>query len=255
MIVSDAAVSRGDIMRRLAELEQKVKELQSGRRLEATTLGRGGVVVRGGNIRVTEKGQIIVEAEPGDNIIRLGRVPFGDDPEAEKPGLVSFRTRRDGKTVAMSLFDGIFAVWDRTENPVMHTDEAAGRGLARPYLTIALGENSPPTATTSSATFETLCEGLGAIQHPVLYAYLLVRSSDASTAGEVRLMVGSTQQGPTLTVPAGQFAFRTLGPFKHTVQEPVGWVHNIRVEGRRTSGSGTIGARVMSLLGLESGFA
>jgi len=54
MIVSDAAASRGDIMRRLADLERQLRELAAGRRLEAATIGAGGVRVKGGSIRIQD---------------------------------------------------------------------------------------------------------------------------------------------------------------------------------------------------------
>src|SRR5690606_23833543 len=97
-------------------------------------------------------------------------------------------------------------LYDVSDNYIVTDDVASGRGLARPYLPIMLGNVAPPDATTSLATFTPLVEGMAAVQHPVLFAYLLVWTSDASTAGEVRLMVSGEQQGPTLTVQAGEYA-------------------------------------------------
>lgn len=52
--IGDAAFSQGDIMRRMRELERKVRELTAGRRLESASIGAGGLIVRGGNIDVQE---------------------------------------------------------------------------------------------------------------------------------------------------------------------------------------------------------
>jgi hypothetical protein len=50
----DAAFSRGDIMREIADLKRQVADLSTARRLEAASIGAGGLTVRGGHITVTD---------------------------------------------------------------------------------------------------------------------------------------------------------------------------------------------------------
>lgn len=45
-----AAFSRGDLPRRIDELEEKVARMQTARRLEAASIGAGGLAVKGGSI-------------------------------------------------------------------------------------------------------------------------------------------------------------------------------------------------------------
>jgi len=52
--VGDAALNQGDVIRRLRELERQMRELTAGRRLEAATIGAGGVVIRGGSLRTLD---------------------------------------------------------------------------------------------------------------------------------------------------------------------------------------------------------
>lgn len=55
----DQAFSPGDIMRRLHELEERMRELTAGRRLESAAIGAGGIRVHsGGNIRINGGGGV-----------------------------------------------------------------------------------------------------------------------------------------------------------------------------------------------------
>lgn len=67
MVASDAAFSRGDIMRRLRELEKQVERLQTARRLEAASIGAGGLRLIGGLLRIQDT--------DGDDMFRAGGDP------------------------------------------------------------------------------------------------------------------------------------------------------------------------------------
>lgn len=67
--VGDLALNRGDVMRRLAELERQVRELNAGRRLEAATIGQGGMTVKGeGGITLKDGGDLRIEGGGGVDI-------------------------------------------------------------------------------------------------------------------------------------------------------------------------------------------
>lgn len=71
-VISDPAVPKGDLIRRVTELEQQVKQLLTARRLEAASIGRGGLRLHsGGSLLVDDGGDIRVaggrlEAVDGD---------------------------------------------------------------------------------------------------------------------------------------------------------------------------------------------
>jgi hypothetical protein len=52
--LADPAFSRGDLMRRLTVVEDRIRQLETARRLEAATIGRGGINVRGGSIVIMD---------------------------------------------------------------------------------------------------------------------------------------------------------------------------------------------------------
>lgn len=52
----DAAFSRGDILREVAQLKRDVRTLQTARRLEAASIGAGGLTVKGGQIVILDAG-------------------------------------------------------------------------------------------------------------------------------------------------------------------------------------------------------
>ncbi|MGI5247764.1 hypothetical protein [Dactylosporangium sp. CA-139066] len=163
----------------------------------------------------------------------------------------------DGRVIARlgNRGDGFRGViqYDRAGNYVASDDVYAGQGIARPYVPLTLGELSAPAATTTSATMVDLAAGSAIVQHAGLYLHLLVRTSDGTTAGEARLTVGGTQVGATLTIAAGANAEAVIGPAAvGGAGGAYGSIQRIAVQARRTAGSGTIGVRALSLLGVDS---
>lgn len=75
MAIGDAALSKGDLMRRLHRLERHVQELQAGRRLAAATVGEGGIrITDGGNLDI-EGGALRVFDASGNLVATVGRFP------------------------------------------------------------------------------------------------------------------------------------------------------------------------------------
>lgn len=249
---------QGSLMRRLADLERQIREMQASRRLEAATIGVGGLTVKGGTISVKDDGAISAEYPNGTEAFHVGAMMLSDGTPIHGVDI-----RRPGGEPAFWTYgtdEGVSSFWglyDKKGNYVITDDAWTGRGLARPYIPLQVGDwASPPTATTTSGVFQDLAAGLSAIQHPVMYGYLLVRASDATTAGETRICIDDNPVGPVFTISAGSFGDAYLGPFAVNVAETnYGNIHRISVQARRTAGSGTIGVRVLSLLGLESSWA
>lgn len=73
MAIGDAAFGKGDIMRRLHQLEGDLRELRSARRLESSTIGQGGLKVKGfGSIRSTNFDGDVTTGDPGTEGWALG---------------------------------------------------------------------------------------------------------------------------------------------------------------------------------------
>ncbi|MER7280425.1 hypothetical protein ABT369_38910 [Dactylosporangium sp. NPDC000244] len=197
---------------RVRKLESDLRELRAARRLESASIDSGAVIVR----------------DTGGGIL----AQLGDLGNGHRGAVL----------------------YDRSANFVVSDDEAAHRGLARPYIPLHAGALSVPDSTTTSATFADVVAGSAILQHAGLYAHLLVRASDGTTGGEVRLVVNGVQVGATLTVGLGAFAEATIGPA--AVSSALGPTYSsilrIAVQARRTAGTGTVGVRLLSLLGLDS---
>ncbi|SCL31909.1 hypothetical protein GA0070616_4355 [Micromonospora nigra] len=246
-VIGDNAVSSGDIMRRLRELEKQVEQLNAARRLESASIGRGGLVIKdGGALRVVD--------EDGRSIAW-----FGLNADTGQRGVV---LRRAGGALAFAAYGtgeggdtGFVALYDLAGQYIVTDDVASGRGLARPYIPVPMGEVAVPTATTTSSTFVDLASGLWPVQHPALHAYLLVRADDGSTTGEVRLTLDGVQVGDVLSVTAGQYTYATIGPAPTPGIYPFGSLRTLAMQARRTAGSGSIGVRVLTVVGVESALA
>lgn len=235
--------SKGDIMRRFADLERQIRELRAERRLASSTIAAGGT------LRVVDTHGTVVavignldEVIPGKHGFWLGR-----------PGLTPSQ--------AVSVFGtgeggdlGFVGLWDRAGNYIVTDDAESGQGLARPYLSLPIGELSAPTATTTSGTFVDVAAGATALHHPVLYAYMLVRSDNGTTTGEVRLTLNGNVIGSTISIAGNEFAIRTIGPFDVSPLPVFTQINTIAAQARRTAGAGNIGLRVLSILGLESAY-
>lgn len=150
--------------------------------------------------------------------------------------------------------DQFWALRDENGGILISDDAATGQGLARPWLPIPFASHSAtvPTDTTTSGTFAGLLSARYTKQHPKLRALILCRASDGTTTGEIRLMktAGPVQIGNTITVNLGQYALLTIGP----ADVPGSHMEDmeLEVQGRRTAGAGTIGARMFGCYAQQS---
>lgn len=234
-----------DIITRLTKLEQQVADL---------TRKSGNSTVRG-TFAVTQ--EIMGSSF---NLLTVGDTGLD---ALNRPTRGMILRRRDGHLAmtATSTSDAdpgfVSPLYDLQSNYCVTDDVASGRGLARPYIPIGLNDLSAPTATTTSASFTALQFGEADLPGPVILLVILVQSNDPATTGQIRLTIdGSPSVGPVLSVTGNQFSVVTLGPFAHGIVNPAFlMLHTLAVEARRTAGTGTIGARVLSALNLESSWA
>lgn len=231
------------IQRKFADLEREIRELRAERRLGQSTIEAGSLQITGG--------QLVVLDTDGTPLAGLGDLGNGYH------GTVLYRS---GGAVALAVFGtgtGSALSWyDRSGNQVVEDDGVSARGLARPYIPLTFGDvTTAPTSTTTSGSFAEIIRGAAPIQHPVLYAYVTVLASDASTSGEVRMAIDGVAVGPTVPVGLGEYNAKGIGPFAVPDPGTYGQIRTVSIQARRTAGTGTIGVRVLSAYGLESSYA
>lgn len=245
-IISDAAVSRGDLGREQAEIKRDIEAARSARRAERTSIGAGGLrIIRGGVVEV-------VTAE-GKSLVRLGAL---EDFGGSSIGW-SLNYEDGDPAVALGGTTGrqVWQVYDLDGNYIMTSDGVSGVGLARPYLnyrvvptTSAESSGSLPLwPSTTSTTPIGLLEGLNVVWHPRL-AYRIVTVTSGGGGMDWSIKFGDavaasgsgTQQGQVDTPGWGD----TVDPGPPAV--------NITVEAALT-GSATRGwLQATALCGCES---
>lgn len=125
------------LARRIATLEREVRELRAARRLEAATVGAGGV-------RVTAGGRLAMDTPPGVRVVDVGAIRDERFNHSDGTPQQAIWMRREDGTDVFTCFGGIgdatqaWAFWDRQDNPVIADDTVSGSGLARPYLPVPM---------------------------------------------------------------------------------------------------------------------
>ena len=240
----------------IRDLQKAVAELQA-------------IVSRRGKLNVVQGGTLDVLEADGDPVARIGEIggvtairlyyPSGQLAfySGQVVGGVATYLYRDDGTTAFSVYGApgqpqFAAIHDRSGNQVVTDDTTSGLGIAVPYIPFGpFSSASVPADVTSSGTFTTLQSSVGYKMNPRVTMQILGRASDGSTAGELRVIdEGGNQIGSTITVAAGAFQYYTvsatalLGAFKASKV--------LSIQGRVTSGPGTIGVRGIYAIGIQS---
>jgi hypothetical protein len=242
-----------EMARQIRDLQRQVQELAAAKTLENSTIGQGG-------INVTQGGSITTTATTGNATSIFGALPAQFNRLDGTPQQGSVLLREDG-TIAVAVADlspttspirQAFQVQDRTPNIVFADDTNSGKGIAVPYLNFGpFQSNSAPTDTTTSATYATLQTAIGYWMNPRVFIQILVRSSDASTTGNVRVIDQANNViGSPIAVAAAAFQYVNIGPialpgnFKDSI--------SLNIQAQRTAGTGTIGVRGIGAVGMQS---
>jgi hypothetical protein len=166
--------------------------------------------------------------------------------------------RLDGST-AFAAYDapdgnGFVGIYDKAGQYIITDDARSGRGIARPYIPIAMGLIVPPLAggpaITSSTDWVSLLRGNVPMQHPVLKGEVGVQTAAGVTA-EYRLALDGVQIGDAVSVAPNTWGYLEVlaatafaGPYTE--------FHIVTVDARITGGAGNAGAAPISLYGVES---
>lgn len=227
------------IVREIEDIKRQLREI-------------GPLLVANGQLK-------LADPVTGQTVLYVGPTVIPDGSGRQQR--VVFMARDDG-TAAIQLGDlgttpghthQQAAQWfDRTGNVVLADDTTSGQGIARPYIPIGQWvSQGQPIDTTTSSTFVTLQSLVGYRQHPQLAAQALVESSDSATTGEVRIVdQANNVVGPVQTVAGNYFGYVNF-----TVTAMVGAHESglvLSLQGRRTAGTGTIGAAGTQAYGVQS---
>lgn len=236
------------LMRRLRELEDRIRQLETAAPLRNATISDGG--------------QLRVNGVGGNALVLMGRndTPGSEAPDGHKQ-MVFLIWRETGEAAfqmsdpepGIDGFNQFWALFDLAGNRVVGDDANSGQGLARPYIpTPFYNYPAPPSQTTSSGSWTTLQRAAGYIkQHPRIQVGYVVQTA-AGTTGEVRLWdeTHGEQVGVSHAIGAGVFENRNLGPADLTGAHMDGI--DLDIQARVISGPGSIGVQVTTAYGIQS---
>lgn len=234
-----------DLLKYVRELEKRIEKLERAPRAVNSSVDSGTFT--------------IVSPDTGLVVALFGQLPVDYNRLDGTPqsGLLFFR--EDGSLAAIlgdlnptiPPFKQSWQVLDRGGNIVFADDTNSGQGVALPWLSWPnFVSNSAPTDTTTSATFVTVQTCQGYKTQPDVQVQVLVRSDTVGTTGEVRVVDQANNVLGLVTVGSAEFFYQQMGP----VSLP-GAFHDsivLSVQVRRTAGTGTIGARGIYAIGLQS---
>lgn len=202
------------IIRRLQDLEREVQQLRAGRRLEASTIGKGGITIKGG--------AIILQDEDGREIGRMGAredIPHAPDGSTQ-PGFI---LRRNDGSLAFALDDPnpndgsyrqLLKMQDAQGNIIFSEDTISGWGLATPTHSLPLYPNFDNTVWPGVTTLTGVWSGLWLnylpLWNPIMEIGIDTWADTASTGGKVRLIINGTQFGSDIVTPANGFSHQNF---------------------------------------------
>lgn len=191
------------LIRRIEQLERDAQEARAARRLEAATIGRGGIVVQGG--------AIILRDAAGNEIARMGiRADLAPEPDGDpQPGFI---LRRNDGSVAFTLDDPnpsvhgyrqLLKMQDASGSLIFEEDYVTGWGLIAPTFSFPLfgyGNDFGKWPSVTGATFFRMFQGLVTVWNSVLKVGVNAACTTGGNTGQLQLFINGTQQGSTETV-------------------------------------------------------
>lgn len=246
---SDPALSKGDLLRRVDDLERAVLLLAAARN-NAGSLGSQIVVnssAGGGQPGFT------VLHDDGTPLVKIGREDGGFGPVDK---LVFYSL--DG-TILFECQSNLFGFenWhladgngDALVSMEANTVGVKGQGLARPYIPGAFYTVATPTDTTASGSFTTLQKAIWTKQHKAIQTTVEVQVT--ATTGEIQWRINTGPDSGTIIhgpVTKSGNSLDSYGPFL------VPGAHlsrfEIELQGRVASGAGLVRVRTQDAIGRE----
>ena len=130
-MVRNAVAHQGDLIYRIEQLERKLQERTSGRKLTSSSVGNGGLRIIDEGFLEIDGGELRLLAENGVTVARWGDTYYGDwsrgweffYPSGQRAFIM-------GGTTA----NPAIVTYDVAGNVVFATDAASRNGVARPYV-------------------------------------------------------------------------------------------------------------------------
>lgn len=243
------------LVRRIEALERQLQQAQAARRLEAATIGRGGIVIKGG--------AIVLQDSDGNEIGRMGiREDLGPEPDGDpQPGFI---LRRNDGSIAFTLDDPDpntggyiqrLKIQDATDHVIFSEDAVSGWGMSDPNFNaqmVPVGDTSK-WASLSTAGPSFMWTGIYAAYNPILEVSVYAAAA-ASTVGTVRVLLDGVAGGSTATLPAGtttQQNWEINVPELFPTYTPGQYIQ-VAIEVARTSGTGSISTIPLWVIGRGS---
>lgn len=243
-----------DLSRIVRELQERLDALERTNQMNRGSVGNTGLFAVGSGLT-------------GEPILELGKMLWGD---------IGVVIRRQSGSKAIELRESFENSTDQDiriisrDNRVIFEEHVFGNGIGNPKFISVLQPVGPAgTAVTcgpygfersvTSGTFADIFRWEGKYMNPYVDVTLNVRMSDATTAGEVRLvnpdngaiMAGFFQPTWTGVIAAGSTADQEVVP-PYSLRVPGSYdatVDRFTVQARRTAGAGTVTVSVKLIQG------
>lgn len=250
-------INRPDRLHRLlADLERRLHALETVNQLNNATL-HGTLTIA--NDVFNNPGAFNINGNARQTFTGGGSLLLKDQANPPREFMYAGGFSTNGFGVTLTRLNGVKALVFADNDPVNETvqrislldsngtslfaEDAAGAGAGWPLAPIPFGGMSWPTwDNNTTATFATVASAVTYKSSP-RFVVAVKHICDASTAGEVRLMVNGTQVGATATSAALTVNTATFGT-PAALPGNVGDAMTINVDARVTSGTGKCYARV-----------
>lgn len=228
------------LVRRIEALERQLQQAQAARRLEASTIGRGGITVQGG--------AIVLQDASGNEIARMGiRDDLNPGPDGPQPGFI---LRRSDGSIAFALDDPdggtselvqILKMQDATGHIIFSEDSLSGWGMASPTFAPTLypsGEDTSKWPAVTTTTFTTMWLASIPMWNPKLEVGVYSLIQGAGNTGEIRLLINSQPQGSVASLSGSNTT--TWSVLLPSVGITPGTVAAVEIQARMVAGAGPL---------------
>jgi|SRR5690606_30971878 len=182
----------GDLRYRVEKLERRQREDNSGRRLENSSIGAGGLrLIDGGSIEI-DGGELRLISEDGVVVARWGDTYYGDWSRGWE---FFYPSGQRAFLMGGSPENPAIVIYDVGGRVVFATDAASRNGLARPYLNYRMVPtrnsevvtNGPFWPSVEGGSYTPLFEGLNAFFHPRISFGVLTAAVSGDTEWRLRI--------------------------------------------------------------------
>jgi hypothetical protein len=234
----------------------------SGMAVTGSITQKGSVTIADGGVLLVDGGDVVMRNAAGVEVFRIGLQPQGDRglTISREDGSIAIQVR---KLFAPTDPEQVFQILDRDGNVIAGDAGLSGAGFDAPHIPLTFiptnYDSSTNAQTTSSGTFVATHEHRGFKQNPFFRPQFMVKCSDGTTAGEIRVydvtgagyLIGFFGDIRTCVIPTGTTTY-TLFELNYDATAGAGPYREVGIPGamsaaihlefhvRRTAGAGSI---------------